>query len=59
MNRRIVFGLSLVFAAATVVFAQAAQRGRGPQPRQRKAVLAWADTRNGIAQHDSVSHASR
>ena len=22
-----------------------------------KAVLAWADTRNGIAQHDSVSHA--
>src|SRR5206468_10203787 len=31
--------------------------GRGPQPRQRKAVLAWADTRNGIAQHDSTSHA--
>jgi type 1 glutamine amidotransferase len=31
--------------------------GRGQQPRQRKAVLAWADTRNGIAQHDSVSHA--
>jgi hypothetical protein len=25
--------------------------------RTRKAVLAWADTRNGIAQHDSVSHA--
>jgi type 1 glutamine amidotransferase len=25
--------------------------------RQRKAVLAWADTRNGIAQHESVSHA--
>jgi type 1 glutamine amidotransferase len=23
----------------------------------RKTVLAWADTRNGIAQHDSVSHA--
>src|SRR5438445_10948765 len=23
----------------------------------RKMVLAWADTRNGIAQHDSVSHA--
>src|SRR5438445_904558 len=23
----------------------------------RKVVLAWADTRNGIAQHDSVSHA--
>jgi hypothetical protein len=31
--------------------------GRGATPRQRKAVLAWADTRNGIAQHDSVSHA--
>jgi type 1 glutamine amidotransferase len=30
--------------------------GRGG-PRQRKVVLAWADTRNGIAQHDSVSHA--
>src|SRR5436309_4134575 len=30
--------------------------GRGG-PRLRKAVLAWADTRNGIAQHDSVSHA--
>jgi uncharacterized protein len=31
-------------------------RGAGA-PRTRKAVLAWADTRNGIAQHDSVSHA--
>lgn len=31
--------------------------GRGVGVRQRKAVLAWADTRNGIAQHDSVSHA--
>ena len=31
---------------------------RGPQrPRTRKVVLAWADTRNGIAQHDSTSHA--
>src|SRR5262245_25526552 len=33
-------------------------QGRGGRgARQRKAVLAWADTRNGIAQHDSVSHA--
>jgi type 1 glutamine amidotransferase len=33
-------------------------RGGGPaRPRVRKAVLAWADTRNGIAQHDSTSHA--
>jgi type 1 glutamine amidotransferase len=34
-----------------------AGRGAGRGPRTRKAVLAWADTRNGIAQHDSVSHA--
>src|SRR5580658_1129880 len=27
--------------------------GRGGQRRNRKVVLAWADTRNGIAQHDS------
>jgi type 1 glutamine amidotransferase len=33
-------------------------RGGGPpRVRTRKVVLAWADTRNGIAQHDSVSHA--
>ncbi len=32
-------------------------RGGGRGPRVRKTVLAWADTRNGIAQHDSVSHA--
>ena len=31
--------------------------GRGAQPRARKAVLAWADTRNGSAQHDFTSHA--
>ena len=32
--------------------------GRGPaRPKVRKTVLAWADTRNGIAQHDSTSHA--
>jgi type 1 glutamine amidotransferase len=31
--------------------------GRGTAVRQRKTVLAWADTRNGIAQHESVSHA--
>lgn len=37
----------------------AAQGGRGGArpPRVRKAVLAWADTRNGIAQHESTSHA--
>jgi type 1 glutamine amidotransferase len=31
--------------------------GRAARPRSRRVVLAWADTRNGIAQHDSVSHA--
>jgi type 1 glutamine amidotransferase len=46
----------VLFAASTA--GQPPQgRGRGNQPRVRKAVLAWADTRNGIAQHDSTSHA--
>ena len=38
---------------------QAGRGGRGGRgrPAGRKAVLAWADTRNGIAQHDSVTHA--
>jgi hypothetical protein len=45
-----------------VAFALPSQQGgraAGPPPRQRarKVVLAWADTRNGIAQHDSTSHA--
>jgi hypothetical protein len=31
--------------------------GRGAQTRQRKALLAWADTRNGQAQHAFTSHA--
>jgi type 1 glutamine amidotransferase len=35
------------------------QGGRGGRggPRVRKSVLAWADTRNGQAQHESVGHA--
>ena len=32
-------------------------RGGAPRVRPRKVVLAWADTRNGQAQHDSTSHA--
>ncbi len=32
-------------------------RGGGRGVGQRKRVLAWADTRNGVAQHDSVGHA--
>jgi type 1 glutamine amidotransferase len=39
------------------VAGQGRGRGVGRGARTRKAVLAWADTRNGIAQHDSVSHA--
>jgi uncharacterized protein len=36
-----------------------ARRGRGgaERARPRKLVLAWADTRNGQAQHESTSHA--
>ena len=34
------------------------QRGpRAQTPRARKVVLAWADTRNGVAQHEFTSHA--
>ena len=33
------------------------ERGGPARTRTRKVVLAWADTRNGIAQHDSTSHA--
>jgi uncharacterized protein len=36
---------------------QGRQGGGAPRARTRKVVLAWADTRNGIAQHDSTSHA--
>jgi uncharacterized protein len=35
---------------------QAGRGGRDNRVRTRKVVLAWADTRNGIAQHDSTSH---
>ncbi|HVW10366.1 MAG TPA: ThuA domain-containing protein [Bryobacteraceae bacterium] len=38
-------------------FGGSGRGGRGRGPRARKVVLAWADTRNGIAQHDSTSHA--
>ena len=41
------------------VFAQG-RGGRGAAARQRsnkKVILAWADTRNGVGQHESVSHA--
>ena len=60
-------GLGLIAASLLSAFwvpAQQAPRGgrggRGAAARQRsnkKVVLAWADTRNGIGQHDSVSQA--
>ena len=52
--------LALAFALLPVLGGQLdAQRGRGggPQARPRKTLLIWADTRNGQAQHESVSHA--
>ena len=66
MNRRTVAAVLLV---ATAVWAGAdgtAQQGSGRGQgrgggrgagRARKTVLAWADTRNGVAQHESVGHA--
>ena len=68
MMRRVRFGAAVAAAALLVVMASAEQAapgqgGRGgrdggpPRVRTRKVVLAWADTRNGIAQHDSTSHA--
>lgn len=51
-----------ILLGALLLFGQqpdpaAGQRPRPTRPPGRKTVLAWADTRNGIAQHDSVSHA--
>jgi type 1 glutamine amidotransferase len=64
-RRSMIVGFAAVMVAVAFGGPEAAQpqppagqgRGRGAAPRTRKAVLAWADTRNGIAQHESVSHA--
>jgi hypothetical protein len=63
MKRLLVFVSAMIVAAAMLPL-EAEQgppggQGRGAQRpvRTRKVVLAWADTRNGIAQHDSTSHA--
>jgi uncharacterized protein len=59
--KRIAIACVCLTLAGVTIAAQPPQgrggRGRGNQPRVRKAVLAWADTRNGIAQHESTSHA--
>jgi len=55
--------LACLFIFSALVFAQApaGQRGGrgggGGAGPKRKVLLAWADTRNGIAQHDFTSHA--
>lgn len=48
---------SLGVASGANAAAPSASIVQPTQPRVRKKVLAWADTRNGIAQHESVSHA--
>src|SRR5205823_7089647 len=61
MRRKTRITAALMGALLLCAFAGAQGRGaRGAaagQRTNRKVVLAWADTRNGIAQHDSVSHA--
>jgi len=54
--------LALILLLAVAPDGQGRQGGGGrqggqPRVRTRRVVLAWADTRNGIAQHDSTSHA--
>jgi uncharacterized protein len=61
-SRRIRFALTstALVVCGLLLSAQPPQGGRGgPRggPRARKTVLIWADTRNGQAQHESVSHA--
>jgi type 1 glutamine amidotransferase len=61
MKTRLYLSLLVLFIYASWAMAQQTPAGRGGgrgrAPRARKVVLAWADTRNGIAQHDSTSHA--
>jgi len=57
---RFLFVVALVLGSALLPLdaQQGPPGGRRPQaPRARKVVLAWADTRNGIAQHEFTSHA--
>ncbi len=57
---RFLFVVALVLGSALLPLdaQQGPPGGRRPQAlRARKVVLAWADTRNGIAQHEFTSHA--
>jgi uncharacterized protein len=60
--RRCAFGATALVLACLVLEAaagivQAQAGGRAGQAPRRKRLLAWADTRNGQSQHDSVGHA--
>ena len=48
--------LALLLASSFPLSGEQGRAGRGGAPA-RKRVLAWADTRNGQAQHESVGHA--
>src|SRR4051795_2204708 len=59
MTKTVLRSAVVGIACMVAIVAAGQQGGRGGRgrPAGRKAVLAWADTRNGVAQHDSVSHA--
>ena len=56
MRRTSLVLVLLVLAGSFAMFADQGRGGRGGAPA-RKRVLAWADTRNGQSQHESVGHA--
>ena len=58
--KRLIFGFGVLLIICGLLPAQAPNGQRGGQRgvlRPRKVLLAWADTRNGQAQHDFTSHA--
>ena len=54
---RFAIATACVLLLAVSLSGQTGRGGGRGGARMRKVVLAWADTRNGIAQHDSTSHA--
>src|SRR5690349_16291982 len=54
-SRRWSFVPLIVLLCGGLTLAQGRGRAGGGPPRKR--VLAWADTRNGVAQHESIGHA--
>jgi len=59
VKRFVVISLAVLLSGALVLAdRQGRGQGRGgPGAPARKRVLAWADTRNGVAQHESIGHA--